>query len=160
MYNQLDPSKNFKVSQMIVFQTIVGVLMLMLGLYFLFEPHSFKVSSRYYILIFMVFIFPGLVFIIRAMVNQTVILINKAGIYSFGRLITTWQNYIGAYVKQEPPAGSLSDCEVLYIQYKKPNKPGSFVRILKLGNTQNKASEEIIEAIEFYYNNFKQSNPV
>lgn len=77
--------------------------------------------------------------------------VNLYGFYYLGKEVTNWQNFISAKFTEEEKAFRVSDNFVLLLEYFKQDEPRSFITKIKLGNTQNKSEEEIIEAIEFYH---------
>lgn len=155
MSSQLNINQNFEVRGSNSINLFFGVIMLIIGTYALLTPgdavNNSSIYFRYSYYTNMVFIIPGAFFLLRAFFNKTTLKINRKGIFSHGILITNWQNYLGAFSKQEPPPGSIKDCEILYLKYRKNGKKGIFVRKIKMSSSNNKTSHEIIEAIEFYY---------
>jgi len=103
--------------------------------------------------IFYLLLIPAVLFIRRGSANQIVMTINKVGFYYGGQLLTSWDNFIDATVTQEEKLLMIQDNFLLFIKYYKDGSPGYFGRKLPLTNTQDKAEEEIIAAIKFYYRN-------
>jgi hypothetical protein len=84
--------------------------------------------------------------------------INPSGFYYYGKLITNWKNFVSAQFVDNVPALSgsssgISDQFFLIMRYYKEGQPACFERKFRLTNTQDKAEEEILAAIKFYYAN-------
>lgn len=83
-------------------------------------------------------------------------IINKKGFYYYGELLTNWENFISAkFIDELPLPGAnstgINDEYYLLIKYFRDGKPGHFGRRIRLTATQDKAEEEIMAAIKFYY---------
>src|SRR5688572_23076006 len=104
-----------------------------------------------FIRLFYLLSIPAVLFIRRGSANQTVMTINKTGFYYGGQLLTNWDNFIDARVMQEDKILTIQDNFQLFIKYYKEDSSGHFGRKIPLTNTQDKAEEEIIAAIKFYY---------
>lgn len=78
--------------------------------------------------------------------------INTTGIFYFGKLITNWNNYKLSFYKREVSSSNgLGEDTFLNIQYYKDGISGFFIKKIKLDNI-DKDENDIIDAIEFYYN--------
>jgi hypothetical protein len=84
--------------------------------------------------------------------NKTSIKINKTGFYYAGKLVTGWEYFIDAEVTQKKVTGSIKDNVILLFRYYDTPKAFIYNLEIPLSDTQDKAAEEIIEAIDFYYN--------
>ncbi|WP_121356090.1 hypothetical protein [Flavisolibacter nicotianae] len=98
----------------------------------------------------------GIGAIIASMRDETIMKINRDGFFYYGRLLTNWTNFVSAEFIDEMPVQSsssagLSDQFFLYIKYFKDDSPGCFALKIPLTNTQDKAEEEILAAVRFYY---------
>ena len=93
---------------------------------------------------------PGAFYLARAKRKAIIMRINKTGLYYSGRLFTSWTNFLGARVTQEEIVGSIQDNFILIVRHYNEHSTECSVKI-PLNNTQDKAEEEIIEAINFYY---------
>jgi hypothetical protein len=100
---------------------------------------------------------PAILLIKRGMANKTIMVINKNGFYYLGELITNWDNFINAVVSQDHRSAVyyLHDDFVLLIRYYKPGQPGYYGRKISLDSRLDKAEEEIMAAIKFYYQHSK-----
>jgi len=105
--------------------------------------------------IFYLSIFASVYLIRRGMVNKIIMTINRQGFYYFGELITNWDNFIDAVVKQDDENRTapydLSDRFVLFLRYGKIGHSGYFGRKFLMTAVMDKSEEEIMAAIKFYY---------
>lgn len=90
--------------------------------------------------------------------NLVIMTINKKGFYYYGNMLTNWKNFVSAEFLDEAPTISssstgFSDRFSLYMKYYKDGHKECFGRKIPLTNTQDKAEEEILAAIRFYYRN-------
>jgi hypothetical protein len=132
----------------------MGVLLLVLASVIIFADLSGRLSGPF-IKIFYLLLVPAVLFIRRGSANQTVMTINKTGFFYGGQLLTSWDNFIDAAVTQEEKLLTIQDNFLLFIKYYKDGSPGYFGRKIPLTNTQDKAEEEIIAAIRFYYKQYQ-----
>lgn len=89
--------------------------------------------------------------------NRVVMTINKEGFYYYGCLVTNWKNFVSASFIDQPPQLSksslgISDQFYIAVRYRKESDATCYERKIALTNTQDKAEEEIMAAIRFYYN--------
>lgn len=83
--------------------------------------------------------------------QRVVFKIDATGIFYFDKCITKWSNYKRSYYKREIGGISgMSESTFLHIEYYKDGASGFFIKTIKLGN-EDKDENDIIEAIEFYY---------
>jgi len=95
---------------------------------------------------------PGAFFIARAKRNPIIIKINKSGFYYIGKKITDWEHFYSAALSQDDKqVGSIEDRFILVLKYYSLDNRGMYKMTIPLTNTQDKAEEEIISAIDFYY---------
>jgi hypothetical protein len=99
-----------------------------------------------------IFLLRSAYYLNNARKKEAFIRINKTGFYYKGSLITAWNNFVEASIKQDEIPGSINDNFVLIIQYYSGYPLDLYVYKIPLTNTQDKADEEILEAIQFYYN--------
>jgi hypothetical protein len=95
-------------------------------------------------------IIPAIIFFRKGLTNKICIVIDRKGIYHFNELITTWENFIDARIDQDQKVLSIQDNFVLFVRYRHDGNK-IFQNKIPLRNTQNKAEEEVIEAIRFFY---------
>ena len=95
---------------------------------------------------------PGAFYLARAKRNPTIIKINKSGFYYAGKLITDWEHFYSAVLSQDDEqVGSIKDDFILILKYYSLNNDRMYKMTIPLTNTQDKAEEEIMSAIDFYY---------
>jgi hypothetical protein len=99
--------------------------------------------------------------LVKSTKDQTIMKINREGIYYYGQLLTDWDNFISSEFIDELPLPSsnsngLSDQFFLMIKYYKEGFPGYYGRKIRLTNTQDKSEEEIVAAITFYFKHYQK----
>ena len=97
-----------------------------------------------------ILLIPAAFYLARAGRNAIIIRINKTGFFYAGTLVTNWKNYVDAVISQDEIVGSIQDNFALLIRYY-GDEELIYTMKIPLSNTQDKAEEEIIEAIAFYY---------
>jgi hypothetical protein len=98
------------------------------------------------------FLVPGAVYLAKGNRNTTIIRINKTGFYYREKLVTDWNHFYGAAIRDKTAVGRYRDNFVLELRYYALDYTKVYTESFPLTNTQDKAEEEIIEAINFYYN--------
>ena len=111
------------------------------------------------------FLIPAAFFIAKARGNAVRIKINKSGFYYNGALITSWDRFIDARLTQDLVPGSIKDNFIILIRYYGHDPAEAYWSKIPLSNTQDKADEEIIAAIDFYYkasreNTWENTSPI
>ncbi|MEO7046167.1 MAG: hypothetical protein ABI091_12730 [Ferruginibacter sp.] len=96
-------------------------------------------------------VFPAIFFTIRALRNKIIIKINEDGFYYYGSLITNWENLISARYAPQEMDGNISDDFTLYLEYYNPDK-GTYLSKVPLENTQDKSEEDVMTAINSFWN--------
>lgn len=99
----------------------------------------------------------GVASLLASRKNRIVMTINKYGFYYYGSLVTNWKNFVSArFIDQAPQLSKsslgISDQFYIAIRYRKEADATCYERKIALTNTQDKAEEEIMAAIRFYYN--------
>jgi hypothetical protein len=96
-------------------------------------------------------VIPGGIFILNARRKKVYIMINRQGFHYKNGLVTTWDHFIDAQYLQKEVPGSYSDN--FYILFRYRNAADGYIYELEipLSSTQDKAEEEIIAAIQYYY---------
>jgi hypothetical protein len=100
----------------------------------------------------------GVASLLASRKNKVVMTINRDGFFYYGSLVTNWTNFVSARFVDEVPQLSksslgISDQFYLAVRYRKEAGGACFERKIALTNTQDKAEEEIMAAIRFYYEN-------
>ena len=98
----------------------------------------------------LIFLLPGIYFIVKTFYRQNVVTINKNGFYHFGELKTNWKNFVSAEVEERQKTGKYKSYYFVFII--RVNQPGEgyFELTVRLRDTYNKSGEEIIEAINYF----------
>jgi hypothetical protein len=97
--------------------------------------------------------------------------VDATGIWVYSKEITTWNNYRGSYIsiKKDPDDGNYNSKKimndqnrilqrVINIEHYKNGQSGYFIHQLFFNGSEDKVENEVIDAIEFYYNHKKAGN--
>jgi hypothetical protein len=95
-------------------------------------------------------------FIVKGSLNKVSLAIDCNGIYKGTKLITNWRNFEEAHITQAPAARGTQDNFVLIIRYFKEGIEGNFKMTIPLTNTQNKSEEEVLKAIQRFYQLYQE----
>jgi hypothetical protein len=152
----LSKDTEFVVGEEKVLVYILAFLFFGLFLYGLIDAilHQFT-KLTYLNFIFTVALVPAIIFFRKGKSNRAYIRINKTGIYQDQQLVTAWSNFLNAYITQKEKLLSIQDNFVLVIEYFKNDPEQGFRRKIPLTNTQNKSEEHVLEAIIFYWNEYR-----
>jgi hypothetical protein len=84
--------------------------------------------------------------------------VNKTGIYQDEKLITGWPNLIKTFVaqKENKKFYNIQDNFLLVVEYRKDGHSEGFRRKIPLTNTQNKSEEEVLEAVQFFWKEYRK----
>lgn len=104
------------------------------------------------------FLIPGAIAIAKGRRNATIMTINKSGFYYAGKRITDWKLFCDAAVYDRRAPGRYKDNFVMDLRYYSPDYALIYTLSIPLANNQDKAEEEIIEAINFYHNASRQEH--
>lgn len=99
----------------------------------------------------MMALLPSFMFFTKARSRRVYIRVNKTGIYQDEMLVTGWDKFLNAYIKEKPLTLKWRDNFMLVIEFTKEDPTKGFRRFIKLTNTQNKSEEDIIAAIKFFW---------
>ncbi len=94
---------------------------------------------------------PSIMFFTKARSRRVYIRVNKTGIYQDEILVTAWNKFLNAFIKEKPLTLQWRDNFLLVIEFTKEDPTKGFRRLIKLTNTQNKSEEDIIAAIKFFW---------
>jgi hypothetical protein len=149
----------FIVGEAKVLNYVMAVFFIGLFLYGLIDAiqRNFK-NIDYQSYVFAVALFPAIYCFRRAHSNRVYIRVNKKGIYHHGKLITDWPNFLSAFIDQKEKKRiiEIQDNFLLIVEYRKGNKGLRYK--IPLTNTQNKAEEEVLAAVIFFWRQYR-SNP-
>ncbi|MGZ3849181.1 MAG: hypothetical protein ACXVMS_13770 [Flavisolibacter sp.] len=156
----LEEDGSFVVRENKTLNTIVAAFFYLLFFYAVFNTClSSSAQGIVYDKMLLVVLVPAILFTFKAFSKRVYILINKEGIYINNFLLTDWKNFVSAEYKQKEIVGSIQDKFVLFIEYYRDGM-GYYVKEVPLTNSQNKSEEEVIAAIEYFYELSKLSNQV
>ncbi|MBL7746470.1 MAG: hypothetical protein JNM19_03535 [Chitinophagaceae bacterium] len=115
-------------------------------------------SIDYQSIIFAFAIFGTIYMLRRAKSRAIYIRVNKKGIYEGGQLVTDWPHFLNAYISQDDKKAiyDIRDLFVLIVEYTKDGSPNGFRRKVPLSNNQNKSEEEVLEAVKFFWNEYRR----
>ena len=99
-------------------------------------------------------IIPALGYTYKAFHKTCYLKINADGIFVGKLHLTTWNHFIAAEYREKPVTGSIQDNFILIITYYRENL-GTYVKEVPLTNTQDKSEEEIINAVNYFYTQWK-----
>ena len=99
-----------------------------------------------------IFLVPGGIAIARGRRNKILMVINKTGFYYAEKLVTYWKLFYDAVVFEKPRGRRIKDSFVLDLRYYSSDYSLIYTKRIPLTNFQDKGDEEILEAIQFYYN--------
>jgi|GEM_PF-5020633 len=85
----------------------------------------------------------------RAAKQKMIFLVDRRGIFYYGKLITDWDHFEDAQVKEELTGGrQMTDNFMLHVRFHREG--GLYKRSFPLANTFDKADEELVAAIRFF----------
>lgn len=100
---------------------------------------------------------PAFFFFKKGKSNRIYIRVNIKGIYMDERLLTSWDNFLKAYLSQKETVLSLQDNFQLVVEYRKKDEPTTGMRKrIALTNTQNKSEEDVLAAIQFFWKEYQK----
>ena len=134
--------------------------LLIAGICFFFFVISIVTFSGSYIDYFSIpfFLGPTLLFVYKAFKNKILIVINRKGIYYGQQLVTDWEHFYNAQLKEVEKIGQVSDNFQIEIKYYNQIRAGFLHKNIKLGNTQNKSEESVMAAIRYFHKLHKAGN--
>ncbi len=171
MNNNFDINGSFEVRRM------SSISFAIITFYFLFALIFLTVYIFYYnsILTLISFLFLatlGIYNVAKKHKNDEIFMeVDATGIWVNNKEITTWDNYIKSYIniKYDPDYDNYNSKQlindknrilqrVINIEHYKNGISGYFIHQLFFNGSENKVEDEVIDAIEFYYNHKKASN--
>jgi|CXWL01.1.fsa_nt_gi hypothetical protein len=157
--NHLTNDSQFVVGEEKWLNYILAFLFLALFLYGLIDAVSRQFTNiDYQSYVFALALLPAIYYFRRAHSNKIYIRINKKGIYQDEKLVTSWSNLYKAHLTQKERKGiyNIQDNFLLVVEYKKDAVKEVFRRKIPLTNTQNKSEEEVLEAVQFFWKNYRE----
>lgn len=151
----------FVVGEEKVLNYILAALCLALFLYGVIDAvnRNFR-NIDYQSFVFAFALIPAHLFFRKARSKRIYIRINKTGIYQDEKLVTSWANFINAYIDQKVKKNffSIQDNFILVVEYKKDGK--GFRHKIPLTNTQNKSEEDVLAAVNFFWKAYRYGGAV
>ncbi len=153
---QLTKDSEFIVGEEKLLNYIIAILFLALFMYGLIDAVARKfININYQSLIFTLALAPAFIFFRKGRSKRIFIRINKTGIYQEEKLLTNWAHFSKAFITQEEKLVSIKDNFVLVVEFRKDGHNEGFRRKIPLTNTQNRSEEEVLEAVKFFWNDYK-----
>jgi hypothetical protein len=146
-----------------VLNYILATLCLAIFLYGIIDAvrrHFIKIDYQSFV--FALALAPAWLFFRKARSNKVYIRINKTGIYHHERFVTGWSKLHKAYISQKEKKSifNIQDNFLLVLEYRKDNGKEGIRRKIPLTNTQNRSEEEIMEAVKFFWTDYKSHTGV
>ncbi len=154
----LTKDSEFLVGENKVLDYILASLFFGLFLYGLIDAIINHFTKLNYInFLFSIALLPALLFFKKGRSKRIYIRINKTGIYQDEQLVTDWSHLLNAYISQKEKVFSIQDNFILVVEYLKGTDDKGFRRKIPLTNTQNKSEEEVLEAVQFFWKEYRNS---
>jgi hypothetical protein len=100
-------------------------------------------------------IIPAVLFTRKALSKHVYLRVSRDGIFINEHLLTDWKGFRFAEYTQKESVRSISDNFILIVKYVKPD--GLYMKEIPLTNTQDKAEEEVIAAVRYFYQQYRTS---
>ncbi len=116
------------------------------------------INIDYQSFVFALALAPAYLFFRKARSEKVYIRINKTGIYQGRQLVTDWSNLIKAFIDQKEKKifFNIQDNFMLILEYRKKDVAKQIFRSkIPLTNTQNKSEEEVLEAVMFFWKEYR-----
>ncbi len=154
----LSKESEFLVGEERVLNYVLASLCLALFLYGLVDAIRRRfIHIDYQSFVFALALAPAFLFFRKARSSRIYIRVNKTGIYHDEQLVTRWSNLIKAYIAQKEKKNffNIQDNFILVVEYRKEGLPQGARRNIPLTNTQNKSEEEVLEAVKFFWKEYR-----
>ena len=117
------------------------------------------INIDYQSFVFGLVLIPAYLFFRKARSSRVYIRVNRTGIYQDEKLVTGWSNLLKAYIDQETKKAffNIQDNFILVVEYRKEGFTQGFRHKITLTNTQNKSEEEVLAAVNFFWNEYKRN---
>lgn len=156
--NPLTKGSQFVVGEEKWLNYILAFLFLALFLYGLIDAIGRNFTNiDYQSYVFALALAPAIYCFRRAHSKRVYIRVNKTGIYLDEQLVTAWSGLLKVYITQKEKKSffSIQDNFLLVVEYKKDTVKEAFRRKIPLTNTQNKSEEEVLEAVNFFWKEYR-----
>ncbi|MGQ0737730.1 MAG: hypothetical protein ACT4OJ_01600 [Bacteroidota bacterium] len=155
----LTKDSQFTVGEEKVLNYVMAVFFLALFLYGLIDAinRNFR-NIDYQSYVFALAIAPAIYCIYRAQNKRVYIRVNKKGIYQDEKLVTGWNDLLNAHLAQKEKSSffNIRDNFILVLEYRKAGTKEGIRRKIPLTNTQNKSEEDVLNAVKFFWNEFRR----
>lgn len=139
---------------------VMAVFFIALFLYGVIDAarHQFK-NIDYQSYIFALTIAPAVYCFRRAQSKRAYIRINKTGIYKEEQLVTGWSSLLKFYLAQEKKKSfyNIQDNFILVVEYSGTDPQKGIRKKIPLTNTQNKSEEDVLAAVDFFWQQYKKT---
>lgn len=155
----LTKDSEFIVGEEKVMLFILSFLCLALFIYGVVDAVLHRFTNLNYVnALFALALIPAIVFFQKGRSNKIYIRVNKTGIYQDEKLVTAWASFLGAKIsqKEKPKFYDVRDNFILVVEYRGQDRTKGFRRKIPLTNTQNKSEEEVLEAVKFFWNEYRK----
>jgi hypothetical protein len=149
MNPKVDPSEEFLVRQSTPVNYITGFLLILV---FGTSLWGKDLGWVIYLKSLSLLLIPGAFLVAAGRRKAVLIKVNTVGIYFREELVTDWDHFSDAILFQDPEPGAINDRFFIMVKYTKGESLDLFGRKIPMLNTQDKADEEIIAAIQKFYN--------
>jgi hypothetical protein len=151
----IDEDGSFTVKEFSALSGIIAALFYALFIYAVINTAQMKTQSSAFDKMLLMVLIPAIGFTYKARNKTVYIRINKEGIYIGNFFLTSWKHFISAEYTQKKVVASFQDNFILIVHYYREGD-GQYVKEVPLTNTQNKAEEEVIAAIQYFYDLYKK----
>ncbi len=158
--NSLSRNTDFVVGEDKILNYILAFLFFAIFMYGVIDAakrHFINIDYQSYFLTLA--LLPAYFFLKKGSSRKVHIRVNKTGLFHNEQLITNWPNLIKAYITQKEKKGffDLQDHFLLVVEYKKEDINKGFRRNIPLTNTQNKSEEQVLEAVLFFWKEYRNN---
>lgn len=156
----LSKDSEFLVGEEKVLNYILGSLCFALFGYGVFDAARRHFTNiDYQSFVFALALAPALLFFRKARSKRVFIRVNKTGIYQDEQFVTGWPGLLKAYIAQKEKKSffNIQDNFLLVVEYRKDGSKEGIRRKIPLTNTQNKSEEEVLEAVNFFWKEYKNN---
>ena len=152
----MDKDKDFTVREFVLLDVLVALFFWAMFFYGLFNTKLPSETQRgNFGKMLFIPLGPAIFYTYKALNKRAYITINKKGIYIGKFFLTDWKNFVSARTIEKQLVRSFKDHFYLLIDHYVDMD--YYSKEVPLTNTQNKAEEEIIAAIDFFYELWKQN---
>ncbi len=157
---QLNKAGEFVVKEEKMINYILAGLFFAIFLYGVIDAakrHFINIDYQSYF--FTLALVPVIFCIRRANSKRVYIRVNKTGIYHDEQLVTGWPGLLNAYITQKEKKSffNIQDNFILVVEYRKDGPPGNSRRQIPLTNTQNRSEEEVLEAVQLFWGEYRKN---